>query len=246
MSYLDSKSLLIWYLGVPQARVQCCINFCCTVLYTHTNTHIRMYTCTHTNSYIHTCTCMQTQTCVCTHVCTHTHIHTHVYTFTYTHSHTHTFALTQNKKSKAYSNHAKHSYFLPVNQHWDASAPLRHSSLAQTNPSGAGLVTHRRTVQVSQIEVIEPKVLPWPHTAKQDKAFTSLTHAHTHARMYACTHTHTLTHARTHSRTHTNTHSNSHIPTTTHRHTCLTTHTLTNLPSHGNNWLVINKPYFDC
>jgi len=45
-----------------------------------------------------------------------------------------------------------------VNQHWDACAPLRRLSLVQANPSGAGLVTHRRTVQVSWIEVVEPKV----------------------------------------------------------------------------------------
>ena len=33
------------------------------------------------------------------------------------------------------------------------------------NPPGAGLVTCRRTVQVSQIEVSEPKALQQPHTA---------------------------------------------------------------------------------
>jgi len=36
-------------------------------------------------------------------------------------------------------------------------APLRHSSLVQQNPPGAGLVTHRRTVQVSWIEIAESK-----------------------------------------------------------------------------------------
>jgi len=43
-----------------------------------------------------------------------------------------------------------------VNQHWDACAPL---SLVQANPPGAGLVTHRRTVQVSQIEIAGPNDL---------------------------------------------------------------------------------------
>ena len=33
------------------------------------------------------------------------------------------------------------------------------------NPPGAGLVTRRRTVQVSQIEVAEPKAPQRPHTA---------------------------------------------------------------------------------
>jgi len=36
----------------------------------------------------------------------------------------------------------------------------------QANPPGAGLVTHRRTVQVSQIKVAELKVLQRPHTTK--------------------------------------------------------------------------------
>jgi len=62
------------------------------------------------------------------------------------------------KQSKVYGSYVKHGYCYPVNEHWDACAPLRHSSLVQANPSGAGLVTHRRTVQVSQIEVKEPEV----------------------------------------------------------------------------------------
>jgi len=61
-------------------------------------------------------------------------------------------------KAKAYGSHAEHSYCRPVNQHWDACAPLRRLSLAQANPPGAGLVTYRRTVQVSWIEDMEPKV----------------------------------------------------------------------------------------
>ena len=72
-------------------------------------------------------------------------------------------------QSKAYSSHVKHSHCRPVNQHWDGCAPLRHSSLVQANLPGAGLVTRRRTVQVSQLEVVEPKVPQQPHTAKQDK-----------------------------------------------------------------------------
>ena len=46
---------------------------------------------------------------------------------------------------------------------------VRHSSLVQANPPGVGLVTRRRTVQVSQLEVVEPKVPQQPHTAKRDK-----------------------------------------------------------------------------
>ena len=74
--------------------------------------------------------------------------------------HTHTI------QSKAYGSHVKHSHCHPANQHWDACAPLRHSSLVQANPPGAGLVTRRRTVQVSQLVVVEPKVPQRPHTAK--------------------------------------------------------------------------------
>jgi len=72
---------------------------------------------------------------------------------TYTHTH-------QAKQSKAYGSRAKYSYFHPVNQHWDGCAPLRHLSLVQANPPGAGLVTHRRTVQVSGIA--EPEVPQQP------------------------------------------------------------------------------------
>ena len=49
-------------------------------------------------------------------------------------AHTHT-----RTQSKAYGSHAKHSYCRSVNQHWDSCAPLRHSSLVQTNPTGASL-----------------------------------------------------------------------------------------------------------
>jgi len=45
-----------------------------------------------------------------------------------------------------------------VNQHWDACAPLRHLSLVQANPPGAGIVTNRRPAQVSWKEVAEPRV----------------------------------------------------------------------------------------
>ena len=38
-----------------------------------------------------------------------------------------------------------------VNQHWNVHVPLIHSA-------GAGLVTHRRTVQVLQIEDTQPEV----------------------------------------------------------------------------------------
>jgi len=40
-----------------------------------------------------------------------------------------------------------------VSQHWNACAPLRHLSLVKENTLGAGLVTHRRTLQVSWREV---------------------------------------------------------------------------------------------
>jgi len=46
-------------------------------------------------------------------------------------------------------------------------ATPRRSSLE--NPPGAGLVTCRRAVQVSQIEITEHKVPQQPHIAKRDK-----------------------------------------------------------------------------
>ena len=86
---------------------------------THTRTHAHTHARTQAYTYKHTHTCMHT------HTCTHTHAYTH-----------------KASKSKAYGSHAKHSYCRPVNQHWDAYAPLRHLSLVQANPLGAGLVTH--------------------------------------------------------------------------------------------------------
>ena len=65
------------------------------------------------------------------------------------------FMPTHKAKPKVYGSHG---YCRPVNQHWDACAPLRHLSLVQENPPGEGLVTRRRTVQVSWREVAEPKV----------------------------------------------------------------------------------------
>jgi len=47
---------------------------------------------------------------------------------------------------------------LPVKQHWNSFALLRHLSLVLANPPTAGLVTHRRTVQVYGREVMEPRV----------------------------------------------------------------------------------------
>ena len=73
------------------------------------------------------------------------------------------------RQSKAYGSHANHSYCHPMNQHWGACAPLRHLSLVQANPPVAGLVTCGRIVQVSQIEVAEPKAPQQLHTAKRDK-----------------------------------------------------------------------------
>ena len=77
--------------------------------------------------------------------------HARAHTRTNAHVHTHVHA------HKAY-NHAKHNYCCPAGQYWDACAPLRCLSLVQANPPRAGLVTHRRTVQVSRREVVEPKV----------------------------------------------------------------------------------------
>ena len=61
-------------------------------------------------------------------------------------------------QSKAYDSLAEHSYCCPVNQHWDACAPLRR---VQANPPGAGLVTHMKAI--SWRKVAEPKVPQQPH-----------------------------------------------------------------------------------
>ena len=46
------------------------------------------------------------------------------------------------QKSKIYSIHAEHSYFHPVNQHWDACAPCTQVPEPYVGKS-SGLVTHR-------------------------------------------------------------------------------------------------------
>ena len=80
------------------------------------------------------------------------------------------FLHTQSKQSKAYGSHAKHSYCHPVNQHW---VPLRHLSLVQTNPVGAGLKFHND-----------------PNTTKRDKDSWAFAFSHTH--MHTRTHTRNL------------------------------------------------------
>ena len=88
----------------------------------------------------------------------HTHTHAHYqHTQTQTH-HTHT--------SKAYGSHTKHSYCHPANQDWDACAPLRRLSLVQANPSGAGIVTHRRS---QEERPLNPRFHNGLNTAKRDK-----------------------------------------------------------------------------
>ena len=80
-------------------------------------------------------------------------------THTYTHTHTHAQSLQQ----------PLHGYCLPVNQHWDAWHQVLKPCVANpcmTNPSEAGLVTKRRAVQVSRIEIAETKVPQQPHTAR--------------------------------------------------------------------------------
>ena len=62
------------------------------------------------------------------------------------------------KQSKANGNRMKHGYCHPANQFWDTCVTLRRLSLVQANLPGAGLVTRRRTVQVSWREVVGPKV----------------------------------------------------------------------------------------
>ena len=74
------------------------------------------------------------------------------------HSHTHTHTHTKQKKKNAYSS-CKPS----DNTGMPGTTQTLEPSAA--NPPGAGLVTRRRTVRVSQIEVEEPKVPQRTHTA---------------------------------------------------------------------------------
>ena len=71
----------------------------------------------------------------------------------HTHTHTHTKSITQ--------------LLLPSVGMLGCLALLRYSKPCAANPPGAGLVTHRRTVQVSQIDFTESKVPQRPHTARR-------------------------------------------------------------------------------
>ena len=82
-----------------------------------------------------------------------------------THQHRLTYVCTNERmrnksKAKASGTHAKHSYYRPANQYWDACALLRHLSLVQANSPGAGVVTHRGTVQRQRGR--GPKILQQP------------------------------------------------------------------------------------
>jgi len=72
-------------------------------------------------------------------------------------------------------------------------APLRCLSLVQQI---LGLVIRRRAVQVSQIEIAEPKVPQWPHSDKWDK--DSWTFASPVYTRYPLMFTHTCMHTHTH------------------------------------------------
>ena len=54
---------------------------------------------------------------------------------------------------------------LPPSDSTGMSGTTQKLEPSAANPPGAGLVTCRRTVQVSQIEVAEPKALQRPQTA---------------------------------------------------------------------------------
>ena len=111
-----------------------------------------------------------------THMCQHTHVrvythHTHTtHTHThYTHTHTtHTHTLhthTTHTQSKAKLTAAV-TQLLPPSDNTgmpDTTLTLKPSA---ANPPGLRLVTSRRTVQVSQIEVAEPKA---PHCLTRDR-----------------------------------------------------------------------------
>jgi len=118
------------------------------------------------------------------------HTHTHIPT-----KHIHTLNTFKKQSLQA----AVTQLLLPSEPALGFLAPLRHLSLVQANPLGAGLVTRRRTIQVSWREVAEPKV-PHndPNTTKRDKdswplaspvytTYSSPPSCNTH------THTHTLT-----------------------------------------------------
>ena len=139
---------------------------------------------------------------------THARVHTHARTHARTHTHTHT------RQSKAYGSHNTVIAAQYTNTGMPGTTQPFKPSVA--NPLRAGLVTHRRTVQVSWLEVTEPVVPQQPHTSKQDKdslEFASQVYTrspfyswvnwsnvskfketHMQVHMHACTHIRTQTH----------------------------------------------------
>ena len=106
--------------------------------------------------------CQHTHACANTHH-THTHTHTHYTLHThYTHTHTtHTHTHTQSKAKLT----ATVTQLLPPSDNTgmpDTTPTLKPSA---ENPPGLRQVTIRRTAQVSQIEVAEPKA---PHCLTRD------------------------------------------------------------------------------
>ena len=92
-------------------------------------------------------------------------------------SHTHTHARTK-KQSKVYGI----NYTAIATQWTSTGMPGTTQALEPcvANPPGAGLVTHRGAVQVSQIEITEPNVPQRPHTAKQNKDIRAYASPGTH------------------------------------------------------------------
>ena len=103
------------------------------------------------------CYMIHFDTLTCVHVCTNSHTQIHILN-----THTHT-----QKQSKAYGSR----YTAIITQWTSTGMPGTTQTLnpGAANPPVAGLVTHRRAVPVSWIEIAEPEVSQWPHTANRDK-----------------------------------------------------------------------------
>ena len=85
----------------------------------------------------------------------HTQTHAHMYTYTLTHRSTHTHI----QKAKQGL-----QQLFPPSDNTGMPGTTQTLETSAANPPGVGLVTRRRTVQISQVEVAEPKAPQRPHT----------------------------------------------------------------------------------
>ena len=138
-----------------------------THAHTHTHTHVpthtlhtHTYACTHTHVRMHAHT--RTHARTHTYACTHTHVRMHAHTHTTQHTHTHTLHNTHTRTHYTQYIHTVHkmptaTMLVMLIQWTSTGTPLRLHEPVQTNPPGAGLVTHRRLYHVSWWRCGHPK-----------------------------------------------------------------------------------------